>query len=179
MEYLQQERPHFQFRTWYLYCRELWMMLKANVPIWTLIIYNDIWRNLNILSVLPICGTVERICYLACRIRVNKLSWVPVPYPPPPPHPLPGCHTPCPAPVQEYIPVLLTPLITICTEILKETQMPLILYIVFIKCWRKSKLKKYMFFGNHRKFSGHSQIVRAHLILLTRRHSCQFFYISV
>ncbi len=58
---------------------------KANVPIWTIIICNDIWRNWNTHFVLPIYFTVERICYLAFRIRVNKLSLVPVPYPPPPP----------------------------------------------------------------------------------------------
>ncbi len=53
--------------------------------------------------------------------------------------------------------------------------MPLILYIVFIKCWGKSKLEKYRFFGYHRKFSLHSQIVRAQLISLPRRHTRQFF----
>ncbi len=174
MEYLQQERPHFRFHIWYLYCRELWMKLKANVPIWTTIIYNDILRNWNTLFLLPICGTMERICYLAYRIHVNKLSWVPVPYPPHPPVRLPH---PLPRPLTAIYP---RPAHSFNNWALRSWKRhKCCWYIVFIKCWGKSILKKYRFFDYHRKFSRHSQIVRAQLISLPRRHNCPLFYISV
>ncbi len=156
-KYLQQERPHFQLRTLNLYCRrKRWMKLNANVPIWIIIVYNDNWRDWNTYFGLTICITVKMICYLAYRIRINKVTGTSTV---PPPPPLPGCHTPCPAPVQQYIPVMHTPLTTgnWAQRSLKKTQMPFIKFLLNVA--ETLNYKKYRFFGYHRQFS-HNSLTR-------------------
>jgi hypothetical protein len=128
------------------------------VPIWISVIYNENFQNLNKYFVLTICLAIRRICYLAFPIRINKLSQVSVPYPCP-------CHTPCHAPLQLY-----TPIITISWKRHKGYW-----YIVFIKCWGKSKFKKYRFFGYHRKFSLHSQIVQSTVNFATKETQLSVF----